>query len=313
MEERVHGSVAEVCERLRRWARLRGTGFAKVVFVSEFARQDCLRRIVGDGIRVEDRTLLVQAGETDVNSRVDEWARGAEEQAEGVASLVLSGGPGAELAFRTACGRLSLYRERLAGMGAGLLVWLPAIWAEVFAREIPDFDSWMMLRLELTETWPALEATERRGENLLLPEEARGRAGRAAARAQRSEGENALQTAFEAVRTLESAGLVKEAREMALEFGELLAGERPQGWRALEARAAIYAAAGDLVRGTTELESALDGAVAELSEADPEALRLAGKLAGLYERQGRFGKAEPLFVRALEAHERVLGPEQPAT
>ena len=126
MEERVQGSVAEVCERLRRWARLRGTGFAKVVFVSEFARQDCLRRMAGDGIRVEDRSLLVQAAETDVNSRVDEWARGAEEQAEGVASLVLSGGPGAELAFRTACGRLSLYRERLAGMGAGLLVWLPA-------------------------------------------------------------------------------------------------------------------------------------------------------------------------------------------
>ena len=83
MQELAGGSVAEVSERLRRWARLRGTGFAKVVFGSEFARQDCLQRMMGDGIRVDDRLVLVQAGDTDVSRRLDEWVRGAALQGTG--------------------------------------------------------------------------------------------------------------------------------------------------------------------------------------------------------------------------------------
>ena len=36
-------------------------------------------------------------------------------------------------------------------------------------------------------------------------------------------------------------------------------------------------------------------------------------LADLYQSQGRYGEAEPLYRRALEARERVLGPEHPHT
>ena len=36
-------------------------------------------------------------------------------------------------------------------------------------------------------------------------------------------------------------------------------------------------------------------------------------LAVLYQAQGRYGEAEPLYKRALEACERVLGPEHPHT
>ena len=36
-------------------------------------------------------------------------------------------------------------------------------------------------------------------------------------------------------------------------------------------------------------------------------------LAGLYQAQGRYGEAEPLYRRALEASERVLGKEHPDT
>jgi CHAT domain-containing protein/Tfp pilus assembly protein PilF len=42
-------------------------------------------------------------------------------------------------------------------------------------------------------------------------------------------------------------------------------------------------------------------------------LATVNNLAGLYWSQGRFGEAEPLFRRALETRERVLGPEHPGT
>ena len=45
----------------------------------------------------------------------------------------------------------------------------------------------------------------------------------------------------------------------------------------------------------------------------PTRSRSVNNLAGLYGRQGRYGEAEPLYRRALEASERVLGPEHPDT
>ncbi len=36
-------------------------------------------------------------------------------------------------------------------------------------------------------------------------------------------------------------------------------------------------------------------------------------LAGLYDSQGRYGQAEPLYLQALELKERVLGVNHPST
>ena len=43
----------------------------------------------------------------------------------------------------------------------------------------------------------------------------------------------------------------------------------------------------------------------------PDTLASVNNLAGLYEATGRYEAAEPLYQRALEASERVLGPEPP--
>ncbi|MER2533398.1 MAG: CHAT domain-containing tetratricopeptide repeat protein [Candidatus Competibacter sp.] len=45
----------------------------------------------------------------------------------------------------------------------------------------------------------------------------------------------------------------------------------------------------------------------------PATLTSVNNLAGLYQVQGRYGEAEPLYWRALAASEKVLGPEHPAT
>ena len=50
-----------------------------------------------------------------------------------------------------------------------------------------------------------------------------------------------------------------------------------------------------------------------LGKEHPDTLTSVNNLAGLYQAQGRYGEAEPLYKRALEACERVLGKEHPNT
>ena len=45
----------------------------------------------------------------------------------------------------------------------------------------------------------------------------------------------------------------------------------------------------------------------------PQTLVSVNNLAGLYERQGRYGEAEPLYRRAVLGAERVLGADHPNT
>jgi hypothetical protein len=50
-----------------------------------------------------------------------------------------------------------------------------------------------------------------------------------------------------------------------------------------------------------------------LGEEHPETLSSMNNLAGLYQDQGKYDLAEPLFVKTLEAKRRVLGEEHPNT
>ncbi len=45
----------------------------------------------------------------------------------------------------------------------------------------------------------------------------------------------------------------------------------------------------------------------------PDVARSLNNLADLYERQGRYAEAEPLFERALAIRERAVGPDHPDT
>jgi Flp pilus assembly protein TadD len=50
-----------------------------------------------------------------------------------------------------------------------------------------------------------------------------------------------------------------------------------------------------------------------LGDEHPEALKSVNNLAGLYELQGKYDQAEPLFVNCLAVRRRVLGDEHPDT
>ena len=45
----------------------------------------------------------------------------------------------------------------------------------------------------------------------------------------------------------------------------------------------------------------------------PDVARSLNNLADLYERQGRYAEAQPLFERALAIRERAVGPDHPDT
>jgi tetratricopeptide (TPR) repeat protein len=60
-------------------------------------------------------------------------------------------------------------------------------------------------------------------------------------------------------------------------------------------------------------EKTLEQARNSLGVRDPRTLTLVNKLAILYQQQGRYAEAEPLFKEALQARREVLGPRHPDT
>ena len=54
-------------------------------------------------------------------------------------------------------------------------------------------------------------------------------------------------------------------------------------------------------------------ALKNFGETDPDTLTSINNLAFLYESQGRYGEAEPLYKRFYQLSEEVLGPKHPFT
>ncbi len=312
------GSVGQVTERVLRFVRNQGRGFARSSFRSEFARQAVLERLRGHGLACFDQTLLANDDPPDVAARVDDWVRGIESH-EGpldVISLVLTASPGASRAFQRACGRLNLYRETIGDWQATFLLWLPVSWLTVFANAIPDFDSWIMLRLELMdEALPpdiALPGV-RPSAIKLLPEEARRLSQRNLARAEGTAGSQSLAFAAAAVQSLRNAGLPGEAHETALRLLPRYSALELDAVPDLRHRANLFKSALQLSAAQSDLENALSLLRANVPAAELDSADVSSDLADVLESQGHYAQAEPLYARSFAVRERVLGAEHPQT
>ena len=84
-------------------------------------------------------------------------------------------------------------------------------------------------------------------------------------------------------------------------------------WEALNAEVVRLYGEGNLLEATKKAEEALVLAENEFGSAHPNTLVSVINLGFLYQALGLYDKAEPLYVRALEASERVLGREHPDT
>ena len=93
-------------------------------------------------------------------------------------------------------------------------------------------------------------------------------------------------------------------------------GQTPQSQeivKALNRRVVGFYQKGDYRAGVIAAEQTYRFAEQKLGPEHPDTLTSVNNLASLYESQGRYGEAEPLYLRALAASEKVLGPEHPDT
>jgi CHAT domain-containing protein/Flp pilus assembly protein TadD len=84
-------------------------------------------------------------------------------------------------------------------------------------------------------------------------------------------------------------------------------------WQSLNAQATEAYKAGDYAKGTALAEAGLGLARQMFGDRDPSTLASLNQLALLYDSQGRYGDAEPLYREALQGWREVLGPHHPNT
>jgi tetratricopeptide (TPR) repeat protein len=214
---------------------------------------------------------------------------------------------------------LNFMRETIAGFPGRQIWWVTPETAGILRRMAPDWVSWMFPRYELASVPRPSGAAPERFEPTISLDFARDRATDARERIPRAiaAGEPTAEVwsglAYPAVKDLLRAGVVKEAEETRAEFLRQIYGLAEDRGRAKRVQADVlwlvergqYPAAASLVA---------DGGDVLIEGASPERQAEVWALAGLAcLHAGRYGEAEPLLVRALEARERVLGAEHPDT
>ena len=92
-----------------------------------------------------------------------------------------------------------------------------------------------------------------------------------------------------------------------------IAGDAQQQWRELKAQVEEAYRAGDYALGVALAERAYQLARQTFGPRHPDTLESLNNLATLYQAQGRYGEAEPLYHEALQARRETLGPHHPHT
>jgi tetratricopeptide (TPR) repeat protein len=281
------GSIEEVTERLKLWCVRGGGGLARVEWDSVYARQEVVNRLKGSldelGIPLAEISLPPGQAANETVARLIEKLRSRSGSVVSITDI--------EWAFPEGGSRLdtlvalSFKRETLASLPVRQIWWIPSHLTGQLILGVPDLDSWLQLRLHLTEVPLQTAALERMDGKTVSVSEARSLARRFWERLETARARNFpeeriwAELAHPALDALMAAGL------------------------ALEADA--------ILRCTMGARESLERNLAELRAArgaeDPEVLVLADYLASLLRDQGSFVEARQLQEQSLEINSRVLG------
>ena len=299
------GSAGEVASHLAVWGRHAASGLARVVYDDERVRrraeEELRRALESAGVPWHE----IRLPERETVAKVARFLQGELARLQpGVVSVTGFATAFSEDApLSDSLATLNFYREILAAAPLRQVWWMPRPFAAEFQRAAPDTHSWFLVRLNLTETEPALAlAGEFQETEAYVPlEEARSRARDLRERFLNAAGQGAspvdlLSLAASALRALGDAGAMVEARALEDELAAALV----QTARSAKPMPSLGQVA--LSFADTHTDTDLLSLVAALNS-----------LAILYWREGRYRDAQPLFQWALTAQERVLGPDHPQT
>ena len=215
--------------RLAVWAEGTTGGVALVRYDSEPARHAAVDRLIGElerrGIPVAARDLSPLA----TAERVDALAECVAEVPPHTV-LVVSGlaqTPADEAEARARLGPWNFARERLAVPTLAQVWWMPRPVADAFARVAPDLFSWLLLRLDLTESPAGATAPAREDAPVRFGDAAAARATAVRLEVRFSRlpeddrrGVAGIEAALRMVEVLDGAGLFTEASGLLIRLAQ---------------------------------------------------------------------------------------------
>lgn len=336
------GSIKEVTARLLLWGRRAPRGLARVEFTSEFARQEVIstlrKSFEGLGIGFQELELPRNQPATEI---VEFLLTHLKELAKGVVSI-----SGFETAFPEdtplveSLRILNINRENLVVPNICQIWWMTPSTADVFIRDLPDINSWFLIKLELTEiilksdtsfdtVWHSFGFEEI---SIFGVDGARYISTGLAHRFELAvlQGQNSVelfhQLARHAILTLHEAKLFNEANQLAQHLTTSLPqlGEIARLFRFAQTeedhedyldllikQAENYGILNEYQQATELLQKALQLAKENLPLENPIFVPILEKLGTYFYRQGNFLEGKYFFEQALEQRERLEGVEHP--
>ena len=282
------GSILEISKRLALWARRNPQGLVRVEYSSEFSRQRVVQQLnddlSADGISVQKITLPThQTSDALVGWLLETMQDIAGRYPSSVVSIA-----GFSTAFNhqeslpEALRVVNFNRERFAAFPLKQIWWMTPVLMQVVVHAMPDLNSWFSQRLHLTEA--VLNSTPT---GILLPIDGSA-----------TNIDDARHRAHQLIRqfkTAQQAGATDE--ELLVTY-------------LLPALEALADANGQ--KELRELTGQFEGFLGSLKLApSPQLARSMDQLARIYEKQGRYGEAEPLYQRSLTILEQQLGTHHP--
>ncbi|WP_051463646.1 tetratricopeptide repeat protein [Leptolyngbya sp. PCC 6406] len=283
------GTIADISRRLALWAQRDSSGLVRVEYSSEFARQQVMQRLQAlltpQGIPLKEIGLPpFQEAETVVQTLVTRLEEIATQPSTvvsvtGFATAFSRQSPEAD-ALRV----LNFNRDRYVTLPLRQIWWMTPAFMQKAIHAMPDLNSFFLQRLQLTEvilpeaTTPQLRETDGSTTHI---DDARQRA-------------HGLIRQFEIAKT-------SNASPADLLSTYILP--------ALEALAEVGAQ-----KELRDLTQQFEGILSQIKVADSVQLASSlARLANLYNAQGRYGEAEPLYQKALTLCQRLLGSDHPDT
>jgi tetratricopeptide (TPR) repeat protein len=287
----IRGSIADIEARLMLWATRESADLVRVEFVSEISRQrvwHTLKTGLSEkGVPVHEVALPVQA---DPEVVVRDLIVQLEKLPPGLVSIT-----GFARAFNNSMSLpeaqviLNFNRDRYIHPGLRQIWWMTPTFLHTAVHTMPDMNSWFSYKLQLTEVLPVQDSG-------VIAEPMDFHDG---AYSNINDAYKRVDGLLQRLRQAQAAGNGANDQELLTTY--LLP--------ALESLAEVGAH-----QKLRDLTLQFEGLLGQLHEGDSIELAIAlSRIANLYQDQGSYAEAEPLYLRSLKIREKHLGEEHPDT
>ncbi len=280
------GTIGDIRDRLLLWASRPVGCLLKVEFASEFSRQrviaDLRSTLADQDIPFYELSLPAQQEPVVILEAI---LAQIERLPAGVLSISgFSNAFASQVDLLEAMGVLNYNRDRLVANSLRQIWWMTPSFSQLSLYGMPDIHSWFIAKLKLTE-YQLLAAGEEE------PRKMNGVGTYANIDDARRRAEGLLQR-------------LQIAQDAGVPDSELL---ETFLLPALEILAEVGAE-----QSLRNLTLQFEGMLSQLNlPGSPRLATALGRIAKLYNDQGRFGEAEPLYLRSLKTKEKILGADHP--